>query len=133
MGITRLPSFVRSRLLGLIHSTPHLRTHLLGYTASKPIRRISTQAPEVVEAAFKDVLAEQSSMLHDLQLKEHVPSICILRNLRTAKEFCLPAEGESLLSGIAMSDGSDSDVDTEFPQIGVLPSTLSFESSILTF
>ena len=96
----------------------------MGYTALKPIRPISTQAPEVVEAAFKDVLAEQSNMLHDLQLKEHVPSIRILRNLRTAKEFCSPAEGESLLSGIVMSDGSDLGVDTEFPQVGVLPSTL---------
>ena len=124
MGITRFPSFIRSRLLGLIHSTPRLRTHLLGYTASKPIRPISTQAPEVVQAAFKDVLADQSNLLHDLQLDEDVTSVCILRNLRTAKEFYLPAQGESLLSGVAMSDGLDSGVDTEFPQIGVLPSTL---------
>ena len=96
----------------------------MGYTALKPIRPISTHAPEVVEGDFEDVLAEQLNMLHDLQLKEHVPSICILRNLQTAKEFCLPAEGDSLLRGIAMSDDSVSDVITEFPQIGILPSTL---------
>ena len=46
-------------------------------SAGALVRPISTQAPEVVEAAFKDVLAEQSNMLHDLQLKEHVPSIRI--------------------------------------------------------
>ena len=87
MGITRLPSFVHSRSLGLIHSTPRLRTHLLGYTASKPIRSISTQAPEVVQAAFKDMLADQSNLLHYLQLDEDVTSVRILRNLRTARNF----------------------------------------------
>lgn len=123
MGITHLPSFVRSRLLGLIHSTPRLRTHLLDYTASKSIKPVSTQAPEVVEAAFEDVFKKRSKLqlLHDLQLEEDVTSV---RILQTAKEFCLPAEGESLLSGITMCDDSDSDVDTMFPQVGILPSTL---------
>ena len=126
MSITRLPSFVHSQLLGLIHSTPRLRTHLLGYTASKPIKPISTQAPEVVEAAFADVFEEQSKLqlLHKLELKEDVRSVHVLRSLRTAKEFYLPAKGESLLSGIAISDDSNSGVDREFPQVGILPSTL---------
>ena len=120
MDITCLPSFVRFQLLGLVHSTTRLRTHSLGYTASKPI---STLVPEVVQDAFKDVLAEQSDLLHNLPLKENAPFIRILSNLRTAKEFCLPAQGESLLSGIAISDDLDSGVDT-FPQVGILPSTL---------
>ena len=75
-----------------------------------------TLQPEASEA-FETVLVHKTEKLQQLGLTVDQKTTTILEGLRTAKEFNLPAEGESLVSGVTVSG-------VELSEPSVLPSTI---------
>ena len=85
------------------------------------IKLFQALPPEASEA-FGTVLVRGTEWLRRLDLIEDCKISAILKGLRAAKEFDLPAEqtnGESLISGVTLSG-------VEFDKDSVQPSTLFF-------
>ena len=81
-----------------------------------------TTIPPVASEPFRTVLVRGAEKLRRLDLSEDCNTTAILKGLRTAKEFNLPAEqtnGESLISGVTLNG-------VEFDKHSVQQSTLFF-------